>query len=60
MSGFKSGSVAELDNASIIHPTDPSSNLGVDKIFSDAVGVMFKIKFVGSHLLIHIVMHNEK
>ena len=37
----KSGGVAELANASVDHPRDPGSNLGVDKIFSDSVCISF-------------------
>jgi hypothetical protein len=38
--------VVELDNVSVVHPRDPGSNLGVDKIFSDSVCILFEFKFV--------------
>ena len=39
--------VAELANASIVHPRDPCSNPGVGKIFSDSVCIGFEFKPVG-------------
>ena len=39
--------MVELANASVVHPRDLGSNLGIDKIFSDSVCVGFEFKFVG-------------
>jgi hypothetical protein len=39
--------VAELATASVVRPLVPGSNLAVDKILSDSVGIGFEFKSVG-------------
>ena len=44
---LKSRDVAELGNASVVHPRDPGSNFGENKILSDSVCISFEFKSVG-------------
>ena len=43
-----SSGMAELANASIVHPRDQGSNLGTDKISFFSVCIKFEIKSVGN------------
>ena len=48
--------MAELANGSVVHPRNPGSNVGVDKIFSDSVCISFEFKSVGVNCLIPLGM----
>ena len=43
---LRSGGMADLANAWVVHPRNLGSNLGVNKIFSDSVCVSFEFKSV--------------
>jgi hypothetical protein len=46
-SPVKNSGVAELADASAVHPRDPGSNLSRKKIFSNSICVTFETKSVG-------------
>jgi hypothetical protein len=44
---FKSGSMAELANGSVVRPRDPGPNLGIETKFSYSVIIEIKFRSVG-------------